>query len=356
MTGPFKVLDAADPGDLSLWKSLWRQWPEQESMAYPEYVRLFARAEDQVMCAALVSDHGGVMFPFLLRAVSEEPWAGQDEHRFDIVTPYGYGGAFAWGCDEDDDNAFWESFDAWAAEHGIVTSFARLSLFEDQRLPFRGIEEDNMPNVIRTLDLSPEELWRDYAHKVRKNVNTARRAGLEVQFDTCGESLDRFIDIYRDTMQRREAAESFHFPRDFFETIIEKMPGQYLFCHVYAGQRMVSTELVLLSSSHMYSFLGGTLPEAFASRPNDLLKHAMIEWGMAQGKSAFVLGGGYGREDGIFQYKRYFAPRGVVSFKVGKRIYDEAAYRQLVQQRQDWEVRHGRSWMPAQDYFPGYRG
>jgi lipid II:glycine glycyltransferase (peptidoglycan interpeptide bridge formation enzyme) len=250
---------------------------------------------------------------------------------------------------------FWDRFDVWAEEARVVSSFARLSLFHEQRLPFRGGEEDSSANVIRTLDLSGAELWRDYAHKVRKNVAKANRSGLSVRFDATGELLDSFEELYIATLDRRGAARSHYFSRVFFQRLVDRLTGQFLFCHVYRGSRVVSTELVLLSPSRMYSFLGGTAADAFDDRPNDLLKHAVIEWGMEHGKHAYVLGGGYHDGDGIFRYKRSFAPRGVVPFRVGKRIYDPASYNRLIEQRSGWEQGQGRTWNPQPDYFPLYR-
>ena len=84
---------------------------------------------------------------------------------------------------------------------------------------------------------------------------------------------------------------------------------------------VVSTELVLLSRHSAYSFLGGTLANAFAHRPNDLLKFEIIRWAKKRAKRYFVLGGGYQGEDGIFQYKQSFASKGQVPYFLGGQIF-----------------------------------
>ena len=43
----------------------------------------------------------------------------------------------------------------------------------------------------------------------------------------------------------------------------------------------------------------------------------------------FVLGGGYGADDGIFQYKATFAPHGIKDFFIGKKIFDKDMYKKL---------------------------
>jgi hypothetical protein len=351
----FRVLDAAVPEERRLWKELLHSWPGRDVMADPGYVRLFARDVDRVLCAAATSGQGGILYPFILRPLGAEPWSSVGERSCDIVSPYGYGGPFAWAIAPGAGDAFWDALDSWAMQTGVISAFARLSLFADERLPFRGSEEDALPNVVRSLELSGDEVWSDYAHKVRKNVAKARRSGLEARFDSTAEFLDAFLEIYGATMDRRDAAPEYHFQRQFFESLVAGLPGQFVFCHVWSQNRIVSTELVLVSADRMYSFLGGTLADAFDLRPNDLLKHAVVEWGIAHNKRAYVLGGGQHGEDGIFRYKQSFAPHGTVMFRVGKRVYDERSNQRLIEQRARWEQEHGRTWSPESDYFPAYR-
>jgi hypothetical protein len=59
-----------------------------------------------------------------------------------------------------------------------------------------------------------------------------------------------------------------------------------------------------------------------------------------------VLGGGYGADDGIFRYKRSFAPRGLVPFFTGSRILEPELYDELT-------ARVGNTRDGA--FFPAYR-
>lgn len=306
------------------------------------------------MCCLMEDDKGTVLFPFIIRPLSAESWATEYADAQDIITPYGYGGPFAWG--DPDPRLFWQEFNEWARSSGVVSLFARLSLFQDQLIPFDGCVETKAPNVIRTLDMPIDELWLDYKHKVRKNVNKAHRSGLEVEVDYDGSRLDDFLDIYRGTMQRRDAEDFYYFDRKFFETLIKDLSGSFAFFHAIWDQQVVSTELVLLSKSHMYSFLGGTRVDAFDMRANDLLKHSIVEWGVEKGKKAYVLGGGYECGDGIFNYKMSFAPNGQMPFRVGSSIYDPALYTSLVRAREQWELEQRVEWCPSPGFFPRYRG
>lgn len=354
-TSRVAFLDPADSRDRAAWLELWNSWPNREVMAHPDYVRLFARPSDHVIAAVLRSDEGGILYPFIVRPLAVEPWGAAAGQACDLTTAYGYGGPFAWNVTEEETRAFWTEFDDWARNQGAITSFDRLSLFPEQILSFNGDVETKGSNIVRRLDLPEADIWSDYAHKVRQNVNHARRLGLAVQPDASGERLDEFMEIYVSTMTRRNASPAYFHPRSFFESIIRDLPGRFSFFHLSSKGKAISSELVLFSENSGYSFLGGSLKEAFDLRANDLLKHEIITACRNAGKKTFVLGGGYRGADGIFKFKKSFAPNGEVAFRVGKRTYDAALSLKLADQRRSWEADRGIDWTPDPQYFPVYR-
>ena len=101
-----------------------------------------------------------------------------------------------------------------------------------------------------------------------------------------------------------------------------------------------------MGTDTMYSYLGGTDEEYFAYRPNDFLKYHIIRWGFEHGYRQFVLGGGYGADDGIFRYKKSFAPEGIVRFYTGQAVFDSTGYDALCALRTD---------LPNSGFFPRYR-
>jgi hypothetical protein len=321
----------------------------------PEFVRLFARAGDRVLAATLRTERGGVLYPFILRPLSAEPWAPQDCRAWDLTTAYGYGGPFAWNVSADDARAFWSGFERWLRETGVVSSFARLSVFPDQLLPFDGEVAVNSPNIVRSLECSDEELWNDYEPKVRQNIRRARSRGCALEVDPDGARVEEFLHVYTETMKRRNASSYYFFSREFFESLVRGLPGQCAFFHVVHGGKVVSSELVLLSQRHAYFFLGGTLAEAFDLRPNEFLQVETFQWCRSAGKKALVLGGGYKGSEGLLKYKRCFAPAGEVPFRIGTKVHDPVLAGHLVEERRRWEHARDVAWNPEPGFFPPYR-
>lgn len=353
---PFRILDAASPPDLAAWTALWRRWPTREVQAHPEYVRLFARGCDRTVCAVAEGADRIVLFPLVLRPIAAEPWAGEGERRLDATTPYGYGGPYAWGGPEDDGD-FWRAYSAWCRDEGIVSTFARLSLFPGHlalaHVP--GAVEVRASNIVVPLARDPDALWRGYETRVRKWVQLARRAGVTVELDREGARLDAFYSLYTHTMERNGADAWYFFPRAFFQTIVDRLHGHYAFFHALHEGRAVSSDLVLCSEEHVYYFLGGTLAEAFPLGPNYLVKHSVATWALGEGKRGYVLGGGYTPQDGLFRYKRGFARHGEVPFQVACLVHDERALRDLEVRRGAFAARTGATWSPRPGFFPTYR-
>jgi len=351
----FRVLDLRNDEEMQSLLSLWRRWRPTEVWAHPALTLAFAGVEDQPLCLTMTSGAGAVLFPLILRNLRALSWCSDDAVQ-DATGPYGYGGPFISGEGAKLADSFSTYVDAWASEHNVVSLFARLHLFDDQLVALRGAELVNRRmNIVRSLDLTEEELWRDYEHKVRKNVKRARQHGITITVEQDLTSLNLFWDIYQTTMSRRMAADRYQHPLEFFVDLLTPLSGQYAFFFAWLDGLPVSTELVLLSDLWSYSFLGGTDETAFATRPNDLLKHEIILWSRARGLKGYVLGGGYQPEDGIFRYKRSFAPNGQRPFFTLSRIFDPDRYDKLVNTRAIWERTQGVEWLPDPGWFPLYR-
>ncbi|HWE66960.1 MAG TPA: GNAT family N-acetyltransferase [Acidimicrobiales bacterium] len=311
---------------------------------------------DRVMGAAITTGEGGILLPFLLRPLAALEWVDRSD-LWDATGPrWGYTGPFCWGDGAGLADRFWDEWTTWARVQHVVSSFTRLSLFTDDLLSWPGPRRLIQENVVRSTDLSPEELWQSVEHKVRKNVTRARREGVVVERVEPDEgALVEFLQVYGHTMQRRSAAAEFRYDLPFLVRLMEHLRTASALFLARADGRTVSAEIVLHSPRHAYSFIGGTLEEAFPIRPNDLLKFEIFLWAREQGLADVVLGGGPTPGDGIFRYKRSFAPQGVVPFYAGEMILDQDLYASLVEQRRHHDSALGAAWAPTPGFFPLYR-
>lgn len=265
---------------------------------------------------------------------------------YDLSTPYGYGGFIGHVRNYTELSQEWKQY---CVQKGYVCEFVRFELFSDYRLAYGGKAEAKMHNVVRSLELPIDEMWMDFKQKVRKNVKRARKYNLEIMVDNEGKYFNDFIDIYDRTMSRNHAEDTYYFSKTFFEELMS-MKDNIMFFHARYGDKIISTEMVIYGAKNCYSFLGGTDSDYFDMRPNDFLKYEIIKWAKEKGLENFVLGGGYGKDDGIFQYKACLAPNGIVDFYIGKNIFDKEKYEWLIDMKAEYDPACRTS-----DYFPQYR-
>ena len=271
----------------------------------------------------------------------------EKEKYYDLTSPYGYGGFIFMG-DKSKFRMILKEYDEYCLKKGYVSEFVRFELMEPYSEFYTGETESRTHNVVRNLENSIEDIFSDFEYKVRKNYRKAEKNELKILIDESGEKLEDFLRIYYGTMERTEAKEEFYFKENFFRTLNE-MKENICYFHVIYKEEIISTELVIYGSENAYSYLGGTDSRYFNVRPNDFLKVEIIKWAKKRGLKNFVLGGGYGSDDGIFRYKKSFAPNGEVNFYIGKKIFDQKNYDMLLRLR-------GSNMYNNVDYFPEYRG
>jgi len=345
-----KVLLASDQGQFDEWVRVWEATGTSDPFSHPAYVREFENSASEAACISW--RNGDIILPLILRQLSAELWMPEASELVDAETPYGFGGPLAKpGIAEGDRAAFLHDLREWASSAHVVSLVGRLRVVDNEfEVPAQTIRQ----NIVRTTEMPLDELWYDYEHKVRKNVRRAEKHEVQILVDETGEYLDDFKAIYESTLDRRSAVDRYRFGNDFYNNLIAQLPGTLLF-HARLDGKIVSSEIVLSSDRWAYSFLGGTLPDAFASRANDFLKHKIITWCHETGKQGFVLGGGYAPEDGIFNYKKSFAPTGLVPFQLWTENFNEKHYDSLLDERGKWERANASGWSPQAGYFPAYR-
>ena len=361
----FGVWDVQNAVDHAAWLAHWQSWPTGEIHAHPAYVGALTEGPNsRAYCAWYRSPRGAVLYPFFLRDLSVEPfWTPELGPLTDLITPYGYGGAFYWPVDpssgeasqSDERNAvadeFWPLFNRWAATRNVVSAFIRFSLFPEDLLPYPGERVEGQPNIVRSLDLDDTALWKALTPQARRDIEVAQESGVQAQIDDTGERLPDFRRLYEATMDRLHADPMYYFPASFYQTLGRSLAGQFAYFHAIHQDRVIASALVLLSARTAYYFLNGSEEETLHLRPNHLLQHVIMRWARDRGKIRYVMGGGRTADDGLFRFKRAFAPHGVTPYFVGRRILDPVAYQRLIEQRLTETQRPALNWK----FFPAYR-
>ncbi len=280
-------------------------------------------------------------------------------YYFDFITPYGYTGpVFSSNVEDSDIYEFWNCVDKWYKENNVISEFIRFNL-SNNHLNYSGEVFPTMLNIKGKI-IDEVSQWNLFDRKVRKNVNKANRENLTSKvfyLDIKENEIEEFFDIYSETMIRTNASSNFFYNIEIFKKFIFNNKENCALITIYLEDIPISTELVLISNENVYSFLGGTDANYFDKRPNDLLKVELINWARKQGKSYYVLGGGYGSDDGIFKYKKSFFPNDAVTFYTGRKIINKDIYQKLINETNIVRVAGSLPELESNDtsFFPLYK-
>jgi len=332
----YKILTLSSSSE---WKYYFFLLPEDRQDIYytPEYYELYEKNGDgKAQCFVFEKDDEIALYPFLINSVNSLGY-NLGKQYYDIQGAYGYNGVASSSDNKAFIEAFSSAFQEYSQETNIISEFTRFNPIIKNHFFSRFLEIIyDRDNVFVNLNLDDFEK-ESYKYSTQKNIKKAKRnllscvafKGTEVNKSTL---LD-FIDIYYLTLDRNIAEKYYYFSLNFFESIFSNLAKNCTLYFVSYQGKYISTELVLHGKKIAYSFLGGTLSENFDLRPNDLLKDYIIKDLKYKELKIFCLGGG---SDGVLKYKMTFARNGVIPFYIGKKVYNQVIYDEVINQ---WELK-----------------
>ncbi|MCI5223894.1 MAG: GNAT family N-acetyltransferase [Candidatus Electrothrix sp. AR4] len=291
-----------------------------------------------------------VLYPYIKRRI-------ESENLYDIISPYGFGGFITKGCKNTDHEGlickFHKEFHAYCVETGIVSEFIRFHPFYNNHLL---ANKSSMK-----ISLSQEVVYTDFttshydintisSKEVRKKIRKAQRNNIDIIYDRSGEYFDDFIRIYYKTMKSKCAGEFYYFDKDFFKSIQDLFPNNYLLLVAIYEEKVIGGLLILFGDKYSYNFLSCSEQEYRSLGTNDFLQYCAILWSYENGKKRHMLGGGLKKEDSLFQYKAKFSPERK-DFYTGQCIHLPDIYNDLSAQRMEqknipYSDFYNQSWFP----------
>jgi hypothetical protein len=267
----------------------------------------------------------GVLFPVLLRG-----------GPVDAVTPYGYGGPLVVEPGGDVAGAY----AAWCAARGVLSTFAVLHPLLD--VDTRGFRLTPLGGTVAWALAGDLEAGMHAHH--RRLVRRARTAGLAATAMPAPADLDAFVAVYEETMRRAGAAPFYFFGSPYWEALRRDVPLVRI--DVAGGDGLAASVLGMGRPPLLHYHLGGNTEAGRRAGASQLALLELARWGQEQGFTTLHLGGGVGgRADSLLEYKRRFAPEGLVPSAIGKAVHDEPGYlRAAGAAAVDWD-----------GFFPAYR-
>ena len=276
------------------------------------------------------------------------------EGVYDSITPYGYGGVlFEGDTSEENKEAFWKEYLAMMEQEHIVDNFVRYHPVLANAVPMKSIS--NVIDLGKTIAMdisSPETIWDNIHSKNRNMIRKAEKNGIVIEHGKGMDLFKKFIDIYNATMQKDNAEEYYYFKLPFYESIHYDLNDNYEIFYAKLDDKIIAMSIMLFANGRLNYHLSGSDIEYRNLAPSNLLLYKAAVWGCEQGFKTFHLGGGVGSgEDNLYKFKAAFNKVSDYQFSIGKQIFDQEKYDELVKIRRESDP----TFDETSRFFPLYR-
>ncbi len=271
----------------------------------------------------------------------------------DATSVYGYCGVLSQGSiDQASFDAFQQELIKWLQSEKIVAVFSRMHPIYNTVDEYFGEAVEELGQTV-SIDLTGglEDQLGKMRSGHRREIKKLRNAGAVIKSGG-SECLREFLQVYYETMDRLNAAESYYFSQAYCRKLLEARDFR---CKVYsafdADGRLMCSGMFMFTDDIAQYHLSGTATDHLKQAPTKLILDQVRIDATERGCKFFHLGGGVGsKADSLFDFKKGFS-KTINAFSVMKWVVDEKKYRDLCEkakeQNPDFEFND--------QFFPYYR-
>lgn len=271
---------------------------------------------------------------------------------YDLVTPYGYGGPFIEkliGNKEELLRGFEKAFSEYCMKNNIVSEFVRFHPVVKNHEDFEEMYNAQYMRKVAITKLDEEDpVQNQFGKYCRKKIRQVLKKGVTYKVTKAPEHIDKFKEIYYDTMDRNNATDYYYFDDEYFNNILKYYRENLIFIEAFLEEKVIATEICFVANGVIYAHLAGTLHEYLDYSPAYILNYAIVTWGIENGYKIFFQGGGRtnSEDDSLYEFKKRFAGLYDGEFYIGKKIWNEDVYKKLCDLR-NVDIN--------EEFFPAYR-
>ncbi len=293
-----------------------------------------------------------IFWPHLVRDISKINQFKKFKY-YDLTTPYGYGGPLIIAKTKektkiaDSLKEFFKEYRNYALENNYICEFVRFHpIFKNWEFLDKFFNIDYLDDVV-IIDLKQDlEKIRQQIKKGHKyNIKKSEKEGCKVRVikKPNEKNIQDFIKIYYQTMDKNQASKKYYFPEKFIRDHFKFLNA--ILIETEYKDKIIGSSIFICGDKIIHYFLSGASEEFKGLYPSNLTLWEAIKWAKEHNFKILHLGGGRGKNDSLFEFKKGFSDL-IEPFKVGKIIFNANAYSQLN------KINGGDM---SDDYFPPYR-
>ena len=275
-----------------------------------------------------------IFWTHLVREINKVEYF-KDTDYLDLVTPYGYGGPLIKIKKKNISEVknsisnFFNQYTNAMKEKNRISEFIRFHpLFNNWEL-FKEIFPVIYLNQVVAIDLTQnfDDIWKNMTKSTRYYTRKGLKEFIKVNITQNPSELEieNFVNLYSETMDKNQASQKYYFSKEFIKNHFK---SNCLFIECKNDNEIIGAiSLFLIGSKIMHYHLSATNYNIKNPPSKAVLWHA-IEWAKKKGLKWFHLGGGVGKEDNLFYFKKGFS-KTYFKFYMGQIVHNNEIYQKL---------------------------
>jgi len=163
------------------------------------------------------------------------------------------------------------------------------------------VEKSYRGTYILDLKLGEDAIWRKISKACRRNIKKAIKNNVEIRILDNIEDFDAWWEVYVLTSDQRQFVKQRY---ELVREVFEAREISRLFVAII-DDKIVAGKLLLIHKTPV-EWLGGSLPEFWKFRPNNLLQWEMIKWSQKKEYPFYDFGSARRENHGPSEFKRRF--------------------------------------------------
>lgn len=254
---------------------------------------------------------------------------------FDIITPYEYGGILTYSSNKEVFKQISQVFKKYCTQNKIISSFQRIDPLLYKRID---IYKENLSlelvkqNICVDLSENEDTIFSNFHKNNRRDIRYAIRNGVSViAHKPSKESIDTFYQIYKKTMDGKDANQFYYFNESYFHALTSFPESKLnIFIAYDQSKKPFSAALIFKKGRYSHYHLSGTNRDYAKLCGNNLLLYEVIIKMKHEGRLFFHLGGAASSQEGLYRFKKKFSKK-TMPYYVVKSVFNNYLYNQISQ-------------------------
>jgi len=286
-----------------------------------EYAKLYLKENEKIFEFEYKEDNNIFKTISIKRPIEQIGNIKLKENYYDLESPYGYGGYFFNTKNEKFLNKAFKKYKNYCKTQNIIAEFVRFHPFLNcinQQMDFCAYDRDI---VVKELN---EDIMISYPSKIRNIVRKCKKI-LKIKKS---DNVDKFIEIYYQTMKKNNADEFYFFDKKYFDDLL-KLKEVELYETIFEGEIIAMSFFIF--SEYGYYHLSANTTSSYKLNANYLLLHKAFLEAKKRGIKYFILGGGTTSDenDTLLKFKKKFS-KILKPFYIGGIIFNKEKYNEYI--------------------------